>query len=346
MQTHTDEIEIHRDGALGRISLNRPRAINALSLPMIEAITATLEGWANDPAVGAVLITGNGEKGFCAGGDVRAARQAVLEGAPERADAYFAAEYRMNGLIAAWPKPLVAMTHGVVMGGGIGIAGHCRFRIAVGETRYAMPESAIGFFADVGVNAILARAPLPRALLFLLSGAQVGTADAIALGLADSAIAQADRGALELGIAAAAASADPRAALGLLLAANSIDPGPPALVPAADRLPAGPFADVAAFVDAVTATAGLEPYAQLLAARSPISLTATFHAQLAARKMQQVEAVLDMDKRLARLMIRQPDFAEGVRAVLVDKDNTPRWSPATLAEINAPDILAAVDGLD
>lgn len=346
MQTHTDEIEILRDGALGRITLKRPRAINALSLPMIEAITATLQGWADDPAVGAVLITGNGEKGFCAGGDVRAARQAVLEGVPEQADAYFTAEYRMNGLIAAWPKPLVALTHGVVMGGGIGVAGHCRFRVVVGETRYAMPESAIGFFADVGVNAILALAPLPRALLFLLSGVQIGTADAIALGLADAAIAEADRAALEQGIAAAAASADPRAALGLLLAANSIDPGPATFVAAADHLPAGPFAEVAGFVDAVGATAGLEPYAQLLATRSPMSLTATFHAQLAARKLQQVEAVLEMDSRLARLMIRQPDFAEGVRAVLVDKDNTPRWAPATLAEINAADILAAVDGLD
>ena len=184
----TESIEIATDERLGRISLNRPEAINALNLEMIETITAALLSWREDAQISAVLVDGHGPKGFCAGGDVRAVRAHVLAGTPELADAYFAAEYRMNGLIAAYPKPLIAVTHGVVMGGGIGIAGHCGFRITQPGARFAMPESAIGFFGDVGVNAILAAAPLNRALLFLMTGASVGAADALSLGLADAVV--------------------------------------------------------------------------------------------------------------------------------------------------------------
>ncbi len=114
----TDELDLSTDGALGRIVLDRPRAINALSLSMIEGIISALHGWRDDPAIGAVLVEGAGEKGFCAGGDVRAARELVLAGTPEQADQYFATEYRMNAMIAGYPKPLVALTHGIVMGGG------------------------------------------------------------------------------------------------------------------------------------------------------------------------------------------------------------------------------------
>ena len=181
----TSELRISTTGRLGSIVLDRPKAINALSLEMIEGIAAALAQWRDDPDIGAVLFEGAGEKGFCAGGDVRAARAHVIEGRPEDADRYFATDYRMNALIAGYPKPLVALTHGIVMGGGIGIAGHCGMRITQPGSRFAMPESAIGFFADVGVSAILAKAPLNRALLFLMSGVSVGASDALALGLAD-----------------------------------------------------------------------------------------------------------------------------------------------------------------
>src|SRR6185312_4069315 len=139
----TDELEISINGALGQIALNRPQAINALNLDMIEGIEAGLLKWRDDPAIGAVLFTGNGPKGFCSGGDVRAARALVVAGTPERADGYFAAEYEMNALIARYPKPLVALSHGITMGGGIGIAGHCGIRLTQPGSRFAMPESAI-----------------------------------------------------------------------------------------------------------------------------------------------------------------------------------------------------------
>ena len=220
-----DDLLISTDGHLGRISLNRPAAINALSLGMIEGIKETLRRWSADDGIGAIVFEGIGPKGFCAGGDVRAARSLVIGGQPEQADAYFASEYEMNRMIATYAKPLVALGHGITMGGGIGIAGHCRFRFTQPGARFAMPESAIGFFGDVGVSAILAKAPLNRALLFMMSGVSVGAADALALGLADAVIAPEQVADLRADLVGAAASADPAAAIGRLMEANSVVAG-------------------------------------------------------------------------------------------------------------------------
>ena len=341
----TDQVEIGEDGRLGRIVLNRPKAINALSLEMIEAITAALEAWRSDAAVTAVLFTGKGEKGFCAGGDVRAARALVLDGRPEAADAYFAAEYRMNGLIATYPKPLVALGHGIVMGGGIGIAGHCRLRIAEQGARFAMPEAAIGFFSDVGVNAILARAPVNRALLFLMSGVSVGVADALALGLADIAVVPSRAEAVRQALVTAAEADDPQPAMVRLFEAEAIEAGRAEFCALADLLPTEVAESPQAFVANVTAVPALAEMAALLSTRSPSALTAIFHAHLAARQLADVAATLRMDLRLAHVMARGADFAEGVRAVLVDKDQAPRWSPRTLAETDPRSIIEAIKAL-
>lgn len=328
-----EALDITTDGRLGRIALDRPKAINALSLGMIEGISAALGRWRADPGIGAVLIEGRGDKGFCAGGDVRAARTHVLDGRPELADAYFAAEYEMNALIAGYDKPLIALTHGVVMGGGIGIAGHCGFRLTLPGVRYAMPESAIGFFADVGVNAILAKAPLNRALLFLLSGVSVGAADALALGLADALVRPERVEALRADLAGAAAAPHPAEAIVRLMQAESIEAGDAPFCALADLLPPDVPASPAAFLAAVARVPELAEIAALLATRAPGSLCATFFAQQAARRLMDVEAVLARDLRLAGLMVRRPDFAEGVRAVLVDKDNAPVWAPPSLAAL-------------
>jgi enoyl-CoA hydratase len=339
------ELEVSTNGALGLITLNRPAAINALSLEMIEGITAILRRWRDDPAIGAVLFEGNGPKGFCSGGDVRAARAHVLERRPEAADAYFRSEYEMNGLIAAYPKPLVALTHGIVMGGGLGIAGHCRFRLTQPGARFAMPEPAIGFFADVGVNAILAKATLNRALLFLMSGASVGVADALALGLADAVIAPDRVAAVRSGLAAAAGAVHVERAMVSLIEAETIDPGEAGFSARADLLRAE--ADSPAdFVDQVGAAPALSEVAALIATRSPGSMVANFFAQDRARRVMDVQRTLAMDLKLAMAMARRPDFTEGVRAVLVDKDQAPRWSPASLSEFDverdAGPILAAL----
>jgi len=345
----TDELEITTDGPLGRIGLNRPQAINALSRGMIDGIFAALTRWREDPAIGAVLFTGNGPKGFCSGGDVRAARALVVAGQAAEADAYFAAEYAMNALIATYPKPLVSISHGITMGGGIGIAGHCGIRVTQPGARYAMPESAIGFFADVGVNAILAKAPLNRALLFLMSGVSVGASDAVALGLADAVVAPERIEALAADLVMAAGSSDPRGAMVRLLAAETIVSGDAPFCALADQLPAAAPDSPAEFVEAVAATPALSEIAPLLAIRAPGSLVATFFAQDRARRVMDVRRTLELDLRLAAVMARRPDFAEGVRAVLVDKDQAPKWSPATLddfdIERDAGPILKAVKGL-
>ena len=340
----TDELDIATDGKLGIISLNRPAAINALSLAMIEGVADILGRWRDDPAIGAVLFEGKGPKGFCSGGDVRAMRALVLDGKSGEADAYFAAEYGMNGLIATYPKPLIALSHGIVMGGGIGIAGHCRYRLTQPGARFAMPEAAIGFFTDVGVNAILAKAPLNRALLFQMSGVSVGAADALALGLADAVVAPERVAAIRVALAQAAGSSHPDTAIVGVLEAESIVAGDTPFAALAELLPPGTPNSAADFLARVAAIPALAELSALLASRSPTALTAIFHSQLAARALIDVMPVLAMDLRLARHMVRQPDFAEGVRAVLVDKDQRPVWSPAGLADVDPVALLATLEG--
>jgi enoyl-CoA hydratase len=327
----TGQLEISREEHLGIIALNRPEAINALNAEMIHGITRALEGWRDDDDIRVVLFEGRGPRGFCAGGDVRAVRQMVLDGRPEEADAYFAAEYFMNGLIATYPKPTVALTHGVVMGGGIGIAGHCRYRFTTPEAKFAMPETAIGFVADVGSNFILAKAPLNRTLAFLMSGVAVGPADAIALGLCDCVVDPQRLLDLKAGIARAAAETRVHDTLAMLMQAEMAPPGEPLLCQAADRYATLDWNDL----EAVVAALGNEPTVAKIAARSPTSLAAAAIAQHMARgHFPGLAAILQMELQLASYLVRQPDFAEGVRATLVDKDHQPHWQPDTLGAVN------------
>lgn len=334
----TGQLDVIREGNLGIIALNRPEAINALSLEMIDGITRALEQWADDEEIRLVLFEGRGPRGFCSGGDVRAVRQAVLDGEAAAADAFFAAEYRMNGIIARYRKPTVALTHGIVMGGGIGIAGHCAFRFTTAEARFAMPEAAIGFTCDVGVNFILAKAPVHRALAFAMTGVPVGVADALALGLTDCAIDPARRDAVRAGIAAVAAAPRIDAALGALMQAEMAPVGEAVLCAAADRQQELDWTDTAAIVG----IAGQEPQLAQLVLRSPTSLVAIGESHHAARRLADIADVLAADLRLARLLCRLPDFAEGVRAVLVDKDQKPQWRPNALAGVDRTTIRAVI----
>lgn len=332
----TGQLDVSREGNLGVIALNRPEAINALSLEMIDGITRTLEQWRNDDAIRLVLFEGRGPRGFCAGGDVRHVRQLVLDGQAEAADAYFAAEYAMNGLIAHYPKPLAVLAHGAVMGGGIGIAGHCRFRFASADARFAMPEAAIGFACDVGVHFILARAPLPRALAFALTGLPVDAVDAMALGLTDCAIDPSRLSAVRAAIVEAANAAAVETALTQLMQAELVSTGEAAFTRAIDQLGDHDWTDL----ETILALAEREPQLAILRRRSPTSLAAIHLGQLAARRMAAIADVLGMDLRLAGHLARQPDFVEGVRAVLVDKDQNAAWRPR---ELGAVDMAALRD---
>jgi enoyl-CoA hydratase len=334
----TGQLEIMREGRLGTIALNRPEAINALSHEMIEGIIGTLEQWRDDDSIGVVLFEARGARGFCAGGDVRAVRRLVLDGKAEEADAFFADEYAMNGLIATYPKPTVVLTHGVVMGGGIGIAGHCRYRFTTPDSKWAMPEAAIGFVADIGINQILAQVLLHRALAFLMSGIAVGPADALALGLADCIHEPGRRAAMVEGVAAAARSAQPDAALAQLVEAEMLPGGDEAFVRAADLSAGIDWSDPAAIVSGVADPA----LAAALRARSPTSLVAILESHLAARRLPGIREVLAVDLGLAQLLCRWPDFAEGVRAVLVDKDQRPNWQPQDVAAVDKGAINATI----
>ena len=345
--TTSSQLEISREGHLGVIVLNRPEAINALSREMIDGIAETLTAWRDDAGVRVVLFEGRGPRGFCSGGDVRAARALVLAGKPEEADAYFAAEYAMNGLIATYPKPIAAIGHGAVMGGGIGVLSHARYSFATGEARFAMPEVAIGFVSDIGVNAILAQVPEARALAFLMSGLPVGMGDALTLGLCDAAIEPGRVEAVRAGIVAAADASDPDTALVMLMQSEGVEPVEAILCAQADGL-AAEFSGATAreIVDAVAARSAaeqrLEGLAAALAGRSPTSLEAILQSHRAARRLADIGAVLALDLRLASFMARQRDFAEGVRAVLVDKDHKPGWQPANFSGVDREAIAAVV----
>lgn len=339
----TPTLDISTDGALGVIALNRPEAINALNHDMIGGIRDALTRWRADGAIRAVLFEGRGPRGFCAGGDVRAMRTLTLEGKFDTAGRFFADEYAVNGMIADYDKPVVALTHGVVMGGGIGLAGHAGFRFTTSDGRFAMPEGAIGFFSDVGSNAILAKSPRHRALAFLMSGQAVGVADALRLGLSDCVVPADARERVRAGIVAAAEAEDVETALVFLMQTEGVEPGDTPFCDAADRLESA-FAlnDAAAILAALRADPAGAALAEVIASRSPTSLAAILETHLSARGARAIGEVLAVDLAVAKFMIAQPDFAEGVRAVLVEKDHAPRWSPADPALVDRAGLLRAV----
>lgn len=332
--TVTDpHITAEKRGALGLLTLNRPEALNALSHGMIRAIHDRLSAWTADDQVRAVAIRGAG-RAFCAGGDIRAVRQAVLEGSDAGAR-LLADEYRMNARIGGYPKPYVALLHGVTMGGGAGISVHGSHRLADASLQFAMPETLIGFVPDVGSSHFLARLPSQLGLYLALTGARMGLADARACGLVTHAVAQAD---FEAVIAALADGVAVDAAIRPF--AKATEPGP--LYRQREC--------IAAIFSAPTVEGGLERLdrdgsafaaktASTIRAMSPTSVKLTFRLVREAAHCD-LEQCLALEYRLATRVIHGADFREGVRAALVDKDRNPRWNPPSLAAVRAEDIAA------
>ncbi|WP_040167136.1 enoyl-CoA hydratase/isomerase family protein [Microbacterium gorillae] len=332
-QQQEPSVLVHRQGGLGRLTLNRPRALNALDLDMVRALAATLRAWVDDPDVATVLIDGAGERGLCAGGDVRALRAALVEGRTEEAETFFREEYDLDLLIATYPKPVVVFADGVTMGGGIGLAGHAAIRIVTERSVLAMPETRIGFTPDVGGSLLLARAPGRLGEYLGLTGATMTGADAIEAGFADHFV--------------------PSERLSSLLDAlqHRADPGTPSeLVLLFDETPdAGPLHAEREWIDDAFARdtvaeiiarlreigGAAAAAADTLEELSPSSLVVTLAAIRAARSNPDLSAVLEQEFHLGAFLGGRPDMPEGIRAQLVDKDRNPSWSPATIADVPA-----------
>jgi enoyl-CoA hydratase/carnithine racemase len=342
--------------AIGVATLNRPRAINALTLAMCEALLAMLRAWQSDESIVCVVIEGAGEKGFCAGGDVAEVIRRVRAGGPDRfvyGDQFFEVEYTLDLLIHRYAKPIVALVHGICMGGGLGLINGAQERVAVEGARFAMPEIHIGLFPDVGGGWFLNRLPRGLGYYLALTGATLDAREALAVGLADHVIA-ADRAAT---LVAALASkhwpegdATALRAQAATLVAQHVGEHPeegalPDLL-ASGRLAAlaraaSTAAHVTAYRDQLLALARddahFERPAQSLARGSPTAAHVVWR-YLARTWGLGIAEVLALDLVLARRFQRGHDFAEGVRAVLLDKDRAPRWSPADWAGVEPSDV--------
>lgn len=322
---------------VGRLVLNRPRALNALDRGMIDALSAALRGWAGDASVRLVTIEGAGGRAFCAGGDVRAIRALVQAGRGEEIEAFFVAEYAVNRMIAEYPKPYVALIDGISMGGGLGVSIHGSHRVVTEHATMAMPETAIGLFPDIGATYFLPRLPGGTGMYLALTGARISAGDAVHTGLATHFVPRAALESLKAGLGRE----------GIAAVAHHAAPPPDSLLaaerPAIDRCFGE--AGVAAILAALDreGTAWAKTTLATLAQMSPTSLCVSFEAVRRGATMSLAEC-LAMELRLTRGATRHPDFSEGVRAQVVDKTRDPRWSPATVDEVDEADIAALFDG--
>ena len=333
----TAPVLISVDGALGRVHLNRPEAVNSLNLDMIRLIDAGLDQLEADPAVRAIALTGEGDRALCAGGDLKTIWSS-RRSEPEKPMTFWAEEYRLDARIHRLTKPWLAVMHGICMGGGVGLCLHGRHRIVTERLKFATPEVTIGYFPDVGATWALPRAPRNIGLWIGLTGAVIGAADAIAVGLADAMVPSAAIPALLADLAAGRA---PDAAI----AAHSADPGPSRLIAHAGLIDAA-FAgqDMAAILASLRAD-GSDFATETLAAlsrNSPTSLVLALHLLRAGAGSPDLETCLDREFAANALILQGDDFYEGIRAAVIDKDRNPKWHPATLDAVDARTLIAGL----
>ncbi|MEU4624012.1 enoyl-CoA hydratase/isomerase family protein [Actinoplanes sp. NPDC023801] len=353
---------------LGRLTLNRPAAINALTAEMVGLLRRTLAEWAESDTVRTVLIDGAGPRGLCAGGDLRAMHADAVSGGTGSLD-FWAEEYRLNADIAAYPKPVVSWMDGLVMGGGIGVSAHAALRIVTERSRLAMPEVGIGFHPDVGGSWLLAHAPGEIGTHLALTGGTIGAADALTAGLADhflpagrlpdliaaltadGAVASAG-GRSPVTSPAGSVTAPMAEAVGgqdaaHVVASLAADPPPGVLGTARgwiDECYAGD--DVAMIIERLAGhpSPDAQAAAKEIVTKSPMSLVVALRSVRSAARLPGLRAALDQEYRLSAALLRLPDLAEGIRAQIIDKDRRPRWQPASLAEVDPAVVEACFAG--
>jgi enoyl-CoA hydratase len=318
---------IERRGRVGHLTLNRPRAINALTGEMVGMLRHALELWRNNDGVATVLLTGAGDRGLCAGGDIVSIYHDALASGTA-SEAFWRDEYALNAEIARYPKPIVALQDGIVLGGGIGVSAHAGIRIVTETSRLGMPETAIGFVPDVGGTWLLARAPGDSGTHAALTAAPVGAGDALFLGLADHFVERAHLPALVEALETEDAA--------LVVARFGSTPPPGELADARwiDTAYAGDsVADILARLADVLDPAAQAAYAAI-STNSPTALAVTLAALRRARRAPDLGTVLAQEFRVSLRCLAEPDFAEGIRAQVIDKDRTPAWRPGSIAEVD------------
>jgi enoyl-CoA hydratase len=333
----SDAVLTRIEGGVGLITLNRPKAINSLNHPMVNALTAILARWENDGEVRAVVLAGAGERGLCAGGDVVVVYHSAREDGVE-ARRFWRDEYLLNGQIARFPKPFVSLMDGIVMGGGVGVSAHANTRVVTETSKVAMPEVGIGFVPDIGGAFLLSRAPGALGLYAGLTGAPFSGSDAIALGFADHYVPHSELDAFTTAIIADGIES--------ALARHAVEPPASTLVAQPgwiDECFAGDTVE-----DIIAALRGhrgdgaeaAQDAADVITSRSPIAVSVALEAVRRAAKLETLEDVLIQDYRVSSASVRSHDLVEGIRAQIIDKDRNPKWSPPTLAAVTAADIDA------
>jgi enoyl-CoA hydratase len=333
------DILFERRGAAGLVTLNRPQALNAVTHAMVLALRAQLTAWGDDPAITRVVVTASGERAFSAGGDIRALYDLGKAGRHDEALQFWRDEYQLNAAIKNFRKPYVALIDGIVMGGGVGVSVHGSHRVAGDRYNFAMPEVGIGFFPDVGATWFLPRIPGELGTYCALTGERFGIADALSAGIATHRIPSSRFGALIDGLTGTVS-------VDALLSAFSEAPeeGPiMARRSAIDRLFAGDrVEDILAALDSEASSKSADAEwagktAAAMRTKSPLSLKLAL-AQVRRGKDWDFAACMRAEFRIVSRIIHGHDFYEGVRAVIVDKDNNPRWRPGTLAEASDAEI--------
>jgi len=336
------EILFDRKGSLGLVTLNRPKALNALTLDMIRLLDPQLRAWAADPEVKAVVVRGAGDKAFCAGGDVMKLYLAGKDDPKGRGEIpiireFFWDEYILNRLIKRYPKPYVALMDGVTMGGGVGISEPGSHRVGTERTLYAMPETAIGIFPDVGGTYYLARQPGQIGTYLGLTGDRLKAADMLYAGAIDAYVPSAKLDALVEDLARTDGAHD---SVSATIAAHAESPGEPPL--AAHRAAIDRCFGHDRIEDILTSLAaeGTEWANTVMATlekMAPVSLKVTLEAIRRGAKLD-FEDCMIQEYRLAQSMLGDDNFYEGIRAVLVDKDRNPRWTPARVEDVSDDEV--------
>lgn len=334
MEPMDDEVLVRRAGRLGHLILNRPKAMNALTRPMVRRMASALDAWETDAGVETVLLTGAGDRGLCAGGDIVGMYHDALAGGSE-SRLFWRDEYHLNARIGGYPKPYVAFMDGVVLGGGIGVSAHGGARIVTERTRFGMPEVGIGFAPDVGGAFLLSRAPGELGTHLAMTGGMGSGADAIALGFADHYVHSDWLPAL-----ATALETTPAAEAIAAVAMPTPESSLVAQRDWIDRCYAGDDAAVIVGRLQDSAVPEAREAASVILTKSPTGVSVALEAVRRARRLETLEEALDQDFRVSNRFIENPEMIEGIRAQVIDKDRRPQWSPATIGGVARSDVEA------